>query len=100
MQNLIRLALAGAICLSFIVAAAPAKAQAYSEPVTSSELSPSDATPKPVAHKKKSSHKKKKKHSSKYHATQGERTHVRTVQIDLEQLGYNPGPADGIMGPH
>jgi len=43
----------------------------------------------------KSSHKKSvKKHSS--HVTG--KAHIRAAQVYLDQLGYAPGPTDGIMG--
>jgi peptidoglycan hydrolase-like protein with peptidoglycan-binding domain len=50
---------------------------------------------KKPAKKKKTTRKRSRRTAS--HHTSG-RSHVRTAQIYLDQLGYNPGEADGIMG--
>ncbi|MGE3623105.1 MAG: peptidoglycan-binding protein [Bdellovibrionales bacterium] len=49
---------------------------------------------------KKSKKRRAKKTSASSSGWYGERGHVRSAQVYLDQLGYDPGPADGLMGPH
>jgi len=52
-------------------------------------------------HKARHHAKKKTKHarSKKNSAAANLRDHVRTAQTNLDMLGYNPGPVDGLAGP-
>jgi len=105
------------ICIAFSFFAAPVHAQTDNVPPpaidtpeatelpTLSSVSPPQATPakKAAKHKSTSHHRKrgkKSKSKSKHRSGGSVSSHerVRTAQITLAQLGYNPGPADGIVG--
>jgi peptidoglycan hydrolase-like protein with peptidoglycan-binding domain len=64
--------------------------------LSSSSQSSSSKTAQTTKHssRHKARHKKKTGHASRT----GSRMRIHTAQISLSQLGYNPGPADGVMG--
>ena len=59
-------------------------------------------TTKPATHKaakhKSTHHKTHHKKSAKKSSHTSGKSHIRTAQVYLDQLGYDPGPTDGVMG--